>query len=258
MVDPKTLLTKQYDNPCNLNKRLSLHEQFSTNKYGWPRWVFDQLQVPANGEVLDLGCGPAFLWTRNADRIPQDWIITLSDMSAGMVEQAQKNVAEIAGSFLFRQMDAQSIEMEDQSVDVVIANHVLYHISVRSKVYSDIFRILRPGGYLYAATNGKTAEGIPALVNRVKPDTYDDTLSFSLENGAAELSSRFREVELLNYEDSLRITDVEPLIDYVESTQRLNEAELARFRVLANEEMSRHSEIHLEKSVGMFRTKRPI
>ena len=166
MVDQKTLLSVQYATAGNLNKRLSLHDQFSTNKYGWSRWVFDQLQVPANGKVLDLGCGPAVLWTRNADRVPQDWMITLSDMSAGMVEQAQKNVAEIAGRFLFRQMDAQSIEMEDQCVDVVIANHVLHHISVRSKAYSDIFRILRPGGHLYAATNGKTTEGIPALVNR--------------------------------------------------------------------------------------------
>ena len=36
------LLTHQYKNAQNLNARIQLHERFSTNKYGWQRWVFDR------------------------------------------------------------------------------------------------------------------------------------------------------------------------------------------------------------------------
>ena len=45
-IDPK-LIKKQYKNPSNLNIRRNLQERFSTNKYGWWRWVFDHFNFPA-------------------------------------------------------------------------------------------------------------------------------------------------------------------------------------------------------------------
>src|SRR5713226_344769 len=69
------LLTKQYKNAANLNARIALHRRFSMNKYEFQRWVFDQFSIPAEGRILELGCGPGHLWRINADRIPEKWDI---------------------------------------------------------------------------------------------------------------------------------------------------------------------------------------
>jgi cyclopropane fatty-acyl-phospholipid synthase-like methyltransferase len=32
-------------------------KRFSTNPYGWLRWVFDQFDLPPGARVLEVGCG---------------------------------------------------------------------------------------------------------------------------------------------------------------------------------------------------------
>lgn len=55
----------QYKNASNLNTRIRLHQEFSTNKYGWQRWLFDQLKFTPQSCVLELGCGAGNLWLEN-------------------------------------------------------------------------------------------------------------------------------------------------------------------------------------------------
>jgi hypothetical protein len=35
-------MREQYRDSANLDARVQLHERFSTNRYGWHPWVFDQ------------------------------------------------------------------------------------------------------------------------------------------------------------------------------------------------------------------------
>src|SRR5664279_3735129 len=84
MTDQHYLKTEQYKDASNLNARIEIHKRFSTNPRGWNAWVFDTLEtLPAQARVLELGCGPAYLWAANAGRIPAGWDITLSDLSGG-------------------------------------------------------------------------------------------------------------------------------------------------------------------------------
>ena len=55
------LLTDQYRDASKLQARMGVHERYSVNQYGWHRWVFDQLDLPPQSRVLELGCGPAIL-----------------------------------------------------------------------------------------------------------------------------------------------------------------------------------------------------
>ena len=147
-------LRTQYRDATNLSARINLHARFSTNAYGWHRWVFDQFEPRPHWRVLELGCGPGTLWLKNRDRLPEDWDIMLSDFSPGMLEEARRKLASLPHPFAFRQMDAQAIPLPDASLDAVIANHMLYHIPDRQKAFAEIRRVLKPGGRLYAATNG--------------------------------------------------------------------------------------------------------
>ena len=81
-------LHKQYGDLSNLDARVALHARFSTSPIDWQRWVFDQLDLPAEARVLELGSGPGWLWRGNVERIPAGWTVTLSDFSPGMVETA--------------------------------------------------------------------------------------------------------------------------------------------------------------------------
>lgn len=52
----------QYRTPVNLNARMAVHILFSTNEYGWPRWLFDRFDLPEDSDVLEIGCGPGTVW----------------------------------------------------------------------------------------------------------------------------------------------------------------------------------------------------
>ena len=87
-------LEKQYKDASNVDVRISLHQRFSVNKVGWHPWVFDHFELPHRCRILELGCGPGYLWLDNLDRIPTGWEITLSDFSAGMLEATRRAAEE--------------------------------------------------------------------------------------------------------------------------------------------------------------------
>jgi len=133
-------LKEQYSNGGNLSKRINLHERFSTNKYGWQRWVFDQIYSLDNKNILELGTGIGDLWLINKERIPGNWQITLSDLSEGMIADAKTNLIDLSNQINFQVFDAQTIPFEDGSFDYVIANHMLYHVKSISKTLAEIKR----------------------------------------------------------------------------------------------------------------------
>ena len=221
-TDQEYLSTEQYRDASNLDARAQLHERFSTNKYGWHRWVYEQYKLAPGSRILELGCGPAYLWRENADRIPAGWDLTLTDFSPGMVQQARQSLR--GGPHLFRYgvADAQAIPFEDARFDVVIANHMLYHVPDRARALSEIRRVLRPGGRFYAATNGQShMRELKELTGRFAPDAGLAASSsaefFGLEDGRDEIARWFSEVTVHRYKDALIVTEAEPLIAYVRS-----------------------------------------
>ena len=256
------LLTDQYQNASNLNARQQLHDRFSTNKYSWHRWVFDQFNLSPKSRILELGCGPGTLWLQNVHRIPDDWDITLSDFSLGMLQEAQRTLRDSHRHSKFVVVDTQSIPFEDESFDTVIVNHMLYHVPDRNKAFSEIHRILKPSGRFYASTNGRDhLRELQELVRAFDPNmTFRVNLSherFGLENGFVQLSRWFSKVTLRRYEDSLVITEGDSLVAYILSG--MNNAKsilvgdkLAEFIRFVKQELTLHGAIHVTKQSGMF------
>lgn len=257
------MLHQQYKTDKNLNARIALHRNFSTNSYPWFRWVFDHYDLPADARILELGCGPADLWRENADRIPAGWDIMLTDFSKGMLAAAQRNLVTIGHTFTFRQTDAQDLPFETATFDAVLANHMLYHVPDRPRAFSEIRRVLKHGGVFYAATNGERhLMELWQLLEPYIPNCYTRELAiaegFLLENGAAQLEAAgFVNVAWHNYPTGLAVTDVEPLMAYIQSSDTLmnhtwTAAEREALRAEVAARIAAEGAFHIGKVVGMF------
>ena len=262
ITDPTYLQNHQYQNASNLDARFQLHARFSTNHYGWCRWIFDRLDLSAQARILDLGCGSAQLWVENIDRVPKGWNIILSDFSPGMVEAAQKNLAGSPHHFTVEIIDAQSIPYDDQHFDAVMPNHMLYHVPDKVRAFAEMQRVLKVGGRFYATTVGYAhMQELDELVLNFNPNielvfARPDTQSFILENGVAQLEQWFSNVTCHHYDDALVVTEVEPLVDYILSTVTFTEDQLAGFTQFLAQKLARDGAIHITKSSGLFAASR--
>jgi ubiquinone/menaquinone biosynthesis C-methylase UbiE len=268
-VDPDYLLTEQYKDASNLEARMALHDRFSTNKTDWQRWVFDHLlTLGPISQILEVGCGPAKLWLHNQERIPRDWHITLVDFSQGMVDQAKVNLESVAGHFEFKQADVQALPFGDHSFDVVIANHMLYHVPDLAKGLAELGRVLKPKGILLAATNGKDhMRELTELIQRFFPGASNQAIhieGFNLENGQALLQSYFITAFWEKFASDLSVTEVEPIVAYVLSSNTLSglvpsgetaatmQNSIQAMRTYLAAELAAKGTIHITKATGLF------
>jgi len=266
LTDQSYLLNEQYKTDSNLNKRIYLHKHFSTNPYGWCKWVFDQFELPDRCFVLELGCAVGNLWLENLDRLPAGCQIFLSDYSMGMIKQARQNLLGMRSAFRFAGIDATFLPFDDETFDIVIANHMLSHVPERRKALVDIYRVLRPGGKFYTTTIGdKHLAEILDLVGRFDPEllkgSINDPIEFTLENGLAQLSEWFPDVRLSRYIDSFCVTEADPLADYILSMGRLGVTEDKRENLvnfLKRELTNDKGKIRITKDSGIFITTKPI
>ena len=258
-TDQQYLKTEQYRDSSNLDTRVAIHQRFSTNSYGWCNWVFDNLiKLPEDANILELGCGPGYLWKENISRIPAGWRITLSDLSSGMLDAAWRNLVVTGRAFQFKEIDAQSIPFEDETFDVVIANHMLYHVPDRPKALKEIRRVLKSDGHLFATTIGQNhLKEIANWTQQLNPGT--DFISFgspfTLENGLEQLKQFFAQVTLSRYPDSLQVTEVKPIIAFILSTSHATEIveeEFAKLEIELEQELKEKSKIFIQKDSGLF------
>ena len=218
-------LAAQYLNSTNLSARIDLHSRYSVNSQGWFPWLFSLLELKDGMRVLELGCGDGALWTMNPDLPACDLVISLSDISSGMVRDARRNITRTLGEndiFRYFIFDCAHIPMEKDSLDLVIANHVLFYCEDIPQVLREVRRVLKPDGrFICSAYGSHHMQEITQLVQEFDPHIVlsADHLyeHFGLDNGRhiLEKSGAFEQIELRRYEDALNVTDAQPLIEYI-------------------------------------------
>ena len=277
------VLVDQYKNASNLEVRIQLHKDYSVNEIRWFPWIYQQLDMKRERKVLELGCGTGGLWTENMDNLPEEVDIYLSDQSAGMVEDAKNNIRrqwkktekqraegvrkqsgqqEGIGKtrFHFNVFDCEKIPYQDQKFDLVVANHVLFYIEDRQKVYEEIKRVLKPGGIFVCSTYGK--DHMREITQLVQDFDTDIVLSeknlydvFGLENGKEELEAYFPQVEKRIYDDYLLVDKAEPIVDYILSCHGNQHEHLARkyleFKDFVRQKLKKEP-FRITKMAGIF------
>lgn len=220
MTGMETSLKNQYKNASNISARISLHSLYSKNSQGWFPWIFENLALEPQMRILEVGCGDGTLWVSSRDRIPAKVDIILSDVSEGMLRDTRRAIGQGDSRFSFLTCDCQQLPFQEDSFDLVIANHVLFYCTEVDRAVAEIRRVLKPGGRLICGTYGKQHM---KEISQLMTD-FDDRIVLAAENlyerfgketGEAILAPYFEKVTWKQYEDSLCVTEAEPLISYV-------------------------------------------
>ncbi len=99
--------------------------------------------------VIDLGCGGGFDCFLAARRVGATGRVVGVDMTAEMIAKARSNAA--AGGFKnveFRLGEIEHLPAADETADAILSNCVINLSPDKGRVYSEAFRVLRPGGRL--------------------------------------------------------------------------------------------------------------
>ncbi len=227
-TDPDYLREHQYKDPSNLNARITLHAKYARSDQPWYPWLINRIEWEPGTRVLEVGCGSGALWVNVAPLLPHVRL-TLTDLSEGMVEAATAAVAPLPDIELTdaRTCDAQDLPFEDATFDVVVANHMLYHVPDPAQAAAEFARVLTPDGTVMAATNGpRHLDAIRELTRQVFGwSSLDGAVRrFAPENGEIILRSAFGFVQWHPHPSTLVCTDPDDVVAFIASSPAGHEA----------------------------------
>lgn len=108
--------------------------------------------IPAGAVVLDLGCGAGLDSLVAAHRAGLQGKVVGVDFSEAMLNRASHAATEAQmHNIELRRGDAESLPLEDNSVDVAIINGIFNLNPVRETIFHELARVVRPGGSVYSA-----------------------------------------------------------------------------------------------------------
>jgi SAM-dependent methyltransferase len=258
--DQEYLREVQYRNPDKLTARANLHAKYGTAATAWFPWLVAQITWPSDGNVLDVGCGPGWMWEQASRDLPASLRLTLTDLSAAMVRSAAQRARGLRrfASVEAREGDAQELPFPDETFDVVVANHMLYHVPEPSLAVAEIARVLRAHGCLLATTNGAgNLRELRELSGEVFGDTVSDvTRTFNADCGKEILRASFGDVEWRNFVDTLECTDAEDIVAYLTSSFPGENATPKELRILRAKVADRldagNGVVKVSKETGAF------
>lgn len=106
------------------------------------RIILERLGELRGKKILELGCGAGegsvYFAKRGAE-------VTATDLSAGMLQLAEKVARRHGVSLATRQCAAAPLPFPDATFDIVYAANLLHHVDIEPTL-AEVARVLRPGG----------------------------------------------------------------------------------------------------------------
>lgn len=158
---PDTELQERYIPALGYRWLTSLYDpvvRWTTRERTFKAALLEQTHLRAGDRVLDLACGTATL-TIAAKRIAPDAEIVGLDGDAQILQRAQAKAKAAGLELRFERALSHQIPRPDGSLDVVLSSLFFHHLTRDAKLatFSEVLRVLRPGGWLHVADWGRAA-----------------------------------------------------------------------------------------------------
>lgn len=267
LLAQEELISKQYETSCNLEKRINIHK-YGTSKIEWFDWVFERINIREGMKILDVGCGNGMFWYNNALKLPNNITIYMTDFSQGMINSAMNTLSRYKDlfeekniTFIFKQIDGNEFQLDEKDFNIIIANHMLYHVSKRQELLRKLHSLLIDEGRFFASTIGEKHMGeLNDFVKEINPNIeilMNDIIScFSLENGEEQLKKVFSKIKKEKYICDLVVDNPKCIYDYVYSypgnASEILENMKEEFLSEINEKINKEGAFYIHKSTGMF------
>lgn len=253
-INDESVVKQQYATSNNLNTRMSIHDKYSTNKMGFRNWIVSNYRIDSGVKVLELGCGTGEMWKNRESLIANCSTLILSDLSEGMLDVAKTNVGNY-DNIEYKVLDIQEIPYDDETFDIVIANMMLYHIPDIEKALLEVRRVLKREGYFYCATYGE--HGIMDYLSKILSKySFVDSINknFTLQNGYEVLSKFFSKIKKLEYIDSLAVTNLDDMVEYIYSLSNMTSLNHVPRQIIKDilKKNTTNGVLNVPKEYGMF------
>ncbi|MCR4939708.1 MAG: class I SAM-dependent methyltransferase [Treponemataceae bacterium] len=248
---------EQYKTSKGLDTRISFHDKYSTNLQGYGNWIVSNYDIFDGMTVLEIGCGTGSIWMGRDNLLDIIGKLLLTDFSEGMLNTARENVGN-KSNIEYRVADIQDLPFGDNSFDMVIANSMLYHVPDIDKGINEVRRVLKNEGVFYCATLGENnfLEQLAEWFS-LSGENFNPNHNFTMQNGKEKLRTAFSDIEARFYKDSLHVTDIDDLVNYLRSLaslKALNDIPFERLKEIITEH-SVNGVVDLPKEYGMFLAK---
>ena len=201
---PNTLnqikIAKSFDSATS-SYDISARLQRYTGKHLMP-WLPDQQALT----VLDLGCGTGFfteLLSSNFDRVIG---VDISNKMLNYTKNHRLSVNHLVAG------DAYHLPFQNNSVDLIYSNLVIQWCENLSHLFSEIFRVLKPGGqFVFTTLLDQTLSELKSAWGQVDNDKHvidfkkDIDIKTELSKQGAQLSSHHVQDVILEYENVLHL-----------------------------------------------------
>jgi SAM-dependent methyltransferase len=198
----------------------------STNSRDVRRYALEGLDLSACGDILEMGCAFGPFTETLQGRVSPDGVAVGVDIVEAYEEPFLEACrrAGLRGRFLPEGVPVVR-SFPEASFDLVLCSFALYFFP---EVIPEVARILRPGGLFVVITHDRNNMGeLADLIRRTlmqqgdlpggRLPVEDIVARFSAENGRDLLAPWFREVEMLDYRNTLVFppSDIPQILRYI-------------------------------------------
>lgn len=214
-------LADQYRTDENLRRRQGLLQFAVPPAHPQPELVSTFTWGP-KATVVDVGCGNG-IWAQRALEVTPEASVLGVDASQGMARIFNERVGAMAVAG-----DITQLPLRDECAGAVLALWMLYHVPDKTAALAEVARVLRPEGFLVAATNSSSdgflgelyTDALERVLGR-RVSTWGPVLDFTVENGAEILSSQFAVVDSWVTETWFEVDRADPFIAMAESMREV-------------------------------------
>jgi SAM-dependent methyltransferase len=217
---PATPATGDWREPSALSWHRSTKTHRTCKAASFEDWVLDHLDWTGEESALDIGCGPGGFLSPISLRAGR---VMGFDLSLGMLAEARRGTP--AGRVHLAAADIQALPLVSDSVDVVVAAFMLYHVPHLDRALDELSRVLQSGGTILAVTNGpgdkiEIRQAWQEAGRRIIGQTFNVphwSDNFNLDNGATVLGETFDVVAVDRTRGTFRFPDPGPVLAWVQS-----------------------------------------